>query len=492
MSTLPRFHDLIADAAELTILCIGDIMLDRFVYGRVDRISPEAPIPVLRVEREDTMLGGAGNVIRNLASLGSQAHYFGRVGTDVTARTVHHLLEDQTGAKAHLYNDDRCPTIQKTRYMAGTQQMLRADFEETPPLTPHHQATLLKDVSAQLANCQAMILSDYGKGVLENDCAHQLITMAQAAGVPVVVDPKGTDYSLYRGASVITPNRKELSEASGMICQNDDQIIRAARHIIDTCGIEAVLATRSQDGMSLIHKDGSVLHLPTRAREVFDVSGAGDTVVATLALCLASGASLAEGAELANIAAGLVVAKIGTATVYGEELIDALHHRDLSDAEDKIMGKEAATDRVRRWKQQGKTVGFTNGCFDLLHPGHISLLKQSASQCDKLIVGLNSDASVKRLKGEERPLQNEIARATVLSSLEMVDMVVIFQEDTPLETLEALVPDVLVKGADYTIDQVVGAELIQKAGGRVFLADLKAGFSTTNTVNKMKKAPSEP
>jgi len=364
--------------------------------------------------------------------------------------------------------------------------MLRADLEESFPLTPLHQADLLKDVANALPTAHALILSDYGKGVLDNDCAQQLITLARGAGLPVIVDPKGKDYSLYRGASVVTPNRKELSEASGLPCQSDDQIIHAARHIIQTCGIDAVLATRSQDGMSLIHKDGTLVHLPTRAREVFDVSGAGDTVVATLALCLALGADLSDGAELANIAAGLVVAKIGTATVYGEEVIDALHHRDLSDVEAKIMGRESAKDRVRRWKQQGKTVGFTNGCFDLLHPGHISLLKQSAQQCDKLIVGLNSDASVKRLKGEERPLQTEMARATVLSSLEMVDMVVIFEEDTPLETLEYLLPNVLIKGADYSIDQVVGADLIQTNGGRVFLADLKSGFSTTNTVNKLK------
>ncbi|SCA56382.1 Bifunctional protein HldE (Includes: D-beta-D-heptose 7-phosphate kinase; D-beta-D-heptose 1-phosphate adenylyltransferase) [Candidatus Terasakiella magnetica] len=488
MSQHAHLIDLVSSEKSVEILCVGDIMLDRFVYGSVERISPEAPIPVLKIEREDAMLGGAGNVVRNLLSLGAEARFCGLVGEDEAGRTIAGLLNEDDHCCANLLLDKNRPTSMKTRFMASNQQMLRTDHETVAPLSQNLQDDLLLDVAESLGNAKVMVLSDYGKGVLESETPTHLINLAKKAGIPVIVDPKGIDYSKYRGATLVTPNRKELSEASRMKCGDDASIVAAARHIIETCGIENVLATRSQDGMTLVTRGGDVVHLPTQAREVFDVSGAGDTVVASLALALAHGASLSDGAKLANVAAGIVVAKIGTASVYSEELIEALHHQDLSQAEAKIVQKAPAKDRITRWQTQGKTVGFTNGCFDLLHPGHISLLKQSASQCDKLIVGLNSDASVKRLKGDERPLQNEMARATVLSSLACVDMVVIFDEDTPLELLSHLLPDVLVKGADYTIDQVVGADLIQQNGGRVFLANLEDGFSTTNTVNKLKKS----
>ncbi|MDV7339851.1 D-glycero-beta-D-manno-heptose-7-phosphate kinase [Terasakiella sp. A23] len=481
-----RHVDLINRASNIEILCIGDIMLDRFVYGSVDRISPEAPIPVMRIEREESMLGGAGNVVRNLLSLGANARFCGLIGEDDAGREVAALLNEDDHCTANLIMDSNRPTSLKTRYMASNQQMLRADHEQVAPLNDQQHQDLLLDVAESLGVVNVMVLSDYGKGVLENDAPENLIALAKKADIPVIVDPKGVDYSKYRGATLVTPNRKELSEASQMACDSDSSIVAAAKHIIETCGIENVLATRSQDGMTLVTKDGDVVHLPTEAREVFDVSGAGDTVVATLAMAIGLSASLEDGADLANVAAGLVVAKMGTASVYQEELINALHHQDISQAEAKILGREGAKDKVIRWQRQGLKVGFTNGCFDLLHPGHISLIKQSANQCDKLIIGLNSDASVKRLKGEERPVQTEMARATVLSSLGDVDMVVIFEEDTPMETLSALLPDVLIKGADYTIDQVVGAELIQQNGGRVFLAQLEDGFSTTNTVKKLK------
>ncbi|NVK18666.1 MAG: bifunctional D-glycero-beta-D-manno-heptose-7-phosphate kinase/D-glycero-beta-D-manno-heptose 1-phosphate adenylyltransferase HldE [Methylocystaceae bacterium] len=486
MTSRARHIDTLTRANTAEILCVGDIMLDKFVYGSVDRISPEAPIPVVRITREESMLGGAGNVVRNLLSLGANAKFCGLVGEDEAGREVGGLLNEDDNCSANLILDPQRPTSLKTRYMASNQQMLRADLEQTGPLSEQQQQDLLLDVAECLGTIKVMVLSDYGKGVLEGDSAEHLIALAKKADIPVIVDPKGMDYSKYRGATLVTPNRKELSEASQMACDSDASIVAAARYIIETCGIDNVLATRSQDGMTLVTKSGEVVHLPTEAREVFDVSGAGDTVVATMALALSLGQSLADGAELANVAAGIVVAKTGTASVYQDELVNALHHQDINKAEAKIMERQNAKEKVVHWQRQGLSVGFTNGCFDLLHPGHISLIKQSASQCDRLIVGLNSDASVKRLKGEERPVQTEMARATVLSSLADVDMVVIFDEDTPMETLSALLPDVLIKGADYTIDQVVGAELIQQNGGRVFLAQLEDGFSTTNTVNKLK------
>lgn len=487
MSEHAHLIDKVAQAETVEILCVGDIMLDRFVYGQVERISPEAPIPVLKIEREDAMLGGAGNVVRNLLSLGTNARFCGLIGEDEAGSQVAALLNEDDRCCANLLMDSTRPTSLKTRFMASNQQMLRTDSEQVGPLSETQHRDLILDVAEGLGAAKVMVLSDYGKGVLHGENAIDLIALAKKADIPVIVDPKGTDYSKYRGATLVTPNRKELTEASRMPCDSDHAIVAAARHIIDSCGIENVLATRSQDGMTLVTKGGDVVHLPTEAREVFDVSGAGDTVVASLALMLALGGSLADSAKLANVAAGIAVGKIGTASVYREELVEALHHQDLSQAEAKVVGCESAKDRVRRWQTQGHSVGFTNGCFDLLHPGHISLLKQAAGQCDKLIVGLNSDASVQRLKGPERPVQNEMARATVLSSLACVDMVVIFGEDTPLELLASLLPDILVKGADYTIDQVVGADLIQQNGGRVFLAQLEDGFSTTNTVNKLKQ-----
>jgi len=312
-----------------------------------------------------------------------------------------------------------------------------------------------------------------------------VIEAARAGGKPVIVDPKGADYSIYSGATMVTPNRKELHDATKMPVQSDAEIIAAANKLIGTCGIERVLVTRSQDGMSLVSSDGSVVHLPAVAREVFDVSGAGDTVVAGMAACLAAGLGLTESAQLANIAAGIVVGKVGTAVAYASDIVAALHQSDLAAGEIKVLDRTAGADQVSVWKHKGHKVGFTNGCFDLLHPGHISLLTQARNGCDKLVVGLNSDASVQRLKGPTRPVQSEAARATVLASLACVDLVVIFDEDTPYELIAALKPDLLVKGSDYTIDKVVGADLVQSWGGSVLLADLVAGQSTTATIARM-------
>jgi D-beta-D-heptose 7-phosphate kinase/D-beta-D-heptose 1-phosphate adenosyltransferase len=379
------------------------------------------------------------------------------------------------------------PTTIKTRYIAGGQQLLRSDNETTATLAAPTISNL-SALAAQLApDVSAIILSDYGKGVLHGDVVAATIAAARKAGKPVIVDPKGTDYSIYRGATVVTPNRAEAQAATGIDIQSDEDAIAAATKIITECGIENVLLTRSQDGMTLVTSKGEATHLPTEAREVFDVSGAGDTVVACLASAIAGGASLSDAARIANVAAGIVVGKIGTAVVYPDELISVLHHHDLMIGEAKLMPLDRMVDRVERWRRKGYKVGFTNGCFDLLHPGHLSLLQQARSNCDRLIVGLNSDASVKRLKGEARPVQSEAARAAVLGSLETVSGVVIFGEDTPITVIEALKPDILVKGADYTIDKVVGADIVQGYGGKVVLANLADGFSTTSTIARINQ-----
>lgn len=467
------------------VLCVGDIMLDRFVSGAVDRISPEAPIPVLRVLRETSMLGGAGNVVRNLVGLKARALFLSTVGDDSAGREIADMLGDLPLVTPSLEVETGRQTGIKIRYIAGSQQLLRTDRETVKDIAPERAASLLAGLSAQVTQCRAMVLSDYGKGVLTADVIRTSLDLAIAAGVPTVVDPKGRDYSIYRGATVVTPNRKELNDATGLPTQTDSEVILAARQLIDSCGIQNVLATRSQDGMTLVQADGTVTHLPAEAREVFDVSGAGDTVVATLAAALAAGASLTDAAELANVAAGIVVGKVGTAAVTTHELVETLHHQDLESSDAKVLEQDRAVERVDLWRRRGQSVGFTNGCFDLLHPGHLSLLRQARAACDRLVVGLNTDASVKRLKGDSRPIQSEAARAAVLAALQMVDAVVLFGEDTPYDLICALRPDVLVKGADYTVETVVGADVVMAAGGKVVLAQLEPGQSTTNTIRKM-------
>jgi D-beta-D-heptose 7-phosphate kinase/D-beta-D-heptose 1-phosphate adenosyltransferase len=479
-SALSDWIDRLADGR---VLCVGDVMLDRFVQGDVTRVSPEAPIPVLRIRRESAMLGGAGNVARNLVGLGTGVVFLSVVGDDAAGAEVGRLLDDLAGVEAHVIAEPARPTTLKTRFVAGGQQLLRADAESTAALSGAAADALLSAARDALPRCGALVLSDYGKGVLTEAVTRALIDMARAAGVPVVVDPKGADHRRYAGATVVTPNRSELSEATaGHATDSDASVEAAARLLIGACDLESVLATRSQEGMTLVPADGPAEHLPTEAREVFDVSGAGDTVVATLAAALAAGAPLSAGARLSNTAAGLVVAKVGTAAIAAADLSAALHHQDLARAEDKVVRLETLTETVDRWRRLGLRVGFTNGCFDLLHPGHVSLLAQARAACDRLVVGLNSDASVRRLKGPARPVQGEAARATVLASLADVDRVVIFGEDTPLRLINALKPDVLVKGADYSVETVVGADIVQGYGGRVLLARLEDGHSTTATL----------
>ncbi len=487
MTDLSHLAQLVEQLPNAKVLCIGDVMLDRFVYGSVTRISPEAPIPIIRVERESAMLGGAGNVARNATALGASVRFLSLVGDDLPGREVMEYVANDKGVEPYIQIERNRPTTIKTRYIAGGQQLLRSDNETTATLAAPTISNL-SALAAQLApDVSAIILSDYGKGVLHGDVVAATIAAARKAGKPVIVDPKGTDYSIYRGATVVTPNRAEAQAATGIDIQSDEDAIAAATKIITECGIENVLLTRSQDGMTLVTSKGEATHLPTEAREVFDVSGAGDTVVACLASAIAGGASLSDAARIANVAAGIVVGKIGTAVVYPDELISVLHHHDLMIGEAKLMPLDRMVDRVERWRRKGYKVGFTNGCFDLLHPGHLSLLQQARSNCDRLIVGLNSDASVKRLKGEARPVQSEAARAAVLGSLETVSGVVIFGEDTPITVIEALKPDILVKGADYTIDKVVGANIVQGYGGKVVLVNLADGFSTTSTIARINQ-----
>ena len=468
------------------VLCVGDVMLDRFAYGEVERISPEAPIPVFRHQHEATMAGGAGNVLRNLSALGVAARIVAVIGDDGAGSELQALIEAEEGAQARLFAAKGRETTIKTRYIAGSQQLLRADRETTTDIEPAIAEKIVAAVAAALAETDAIVLSDYGKGVLTPEVTARIIEAARQAGKPVVVDPKGPDMSHYRGASVVTPNRRELAEAAGTAVSDAAEIIIAAEKLIAGCGIEAVLVTRAKDGMTLVTNAGAE-HLEAMKREVFDVSGAGDTVVATLAAAIGAGVALADAAAIANAAAGIVVGKVGTAAVEKSELIDALHGRDRSGAGSKLASFEAALERIARWRRKGLRIGFTNGCFDLLHPGHVSLFEQARGACDRLVVGLNSDASVARFKGAGRPIQAEAARAAVLGSVASVDLVVVFADDTPMKLIEAIRPDVLVKGADYTIEEVVGAEFVQSYGAKVLLAEIAPGHGTTQTIARMVK-----
>lgn len=473
--------------AGVRVLAVGDLMLDRFVYGAVDRISPEAPVPVLRIERESVMLGGVGNVARNLRALGATVCLVALMGRDQEARDIKGLLRDDLEIESHLIEDEARPTTIKTRYIAGSQQMMRADRERIVPASGSLAEEIVDRAVADLAQARAMVLSDYGKGVLTEPVLRRLIEAAAEQGVPVIVDPKGNDYGRYAGATLVTPNRRELAEATGRVAEGDDGIVETAMGLIEASGVQGVLVTRSQDGMSLVRSGAEPLHLSATAQEVYDVSGAGDTVVATLAAALGAGIAVDDACRLANVAAGIVVAKMGTATAAAYEMAAALRQRELDVGESKTHTLEEARALAESWRRQGLKVGFTNGVFDLLHPGHVSLLRQARAACDRLVVGVNSDASVKRLKGESRPIQNDASRALVLGSLATVDAVVIFSDDTPLAVIETLRPDVLVKGADYTVATVVGADVVQSYGGRVMLASLEDGHSTTATVARISK-----
>jgi len=469
------------------VLVVGDLMLDRFIDGEVDRISPEAPVPVMRVRGETDMLGGAGNVARNLAALGAETHFVAVVGNDRIGKAVTALTGKLEGLRADLIVDRNRETTIKTRYVVGRQQVLRADRESGHPVVGDVEAELVKRVTRGLKASQVVVLSDYGKGTLTPQTIGAIVAAARKARRPVLVDPKGSDYGPYRGAHLVTPNRKELAEASKLATGDEAGIVSAARRLAKGCGIYAVLATRGPDGMTLVEGKKKPRHLPAQAREVFDVSGAGDTVIAAIAAALAVGAPLVEAARLANVAAGIVVGKAGTAVASRDEIAAALLHEELLAGERKVVTLDEAVAKAAAWRAQGLTVGFTNGCFDLLHPGHVSLLAQARAACDRLIVGLNDDASVARLKGKGRPVQNEAARSTVLGSLATVDLVALFAEDTPERLIKAIKPDLLVKGADYKLNEVVGAKIVEGYGGKVMLAKLKPGHSTSATIRKLDK-----
>jgi D-beta-D-heptose 7-phosphate kinase/D-beta-D-heptose 1-phosphate adenosyltransferase len=507
-------HEIVTKMTGIPVLVIGDVMLDRFVIGEVSRISPESPIPILEVRRETKMLGGAGNVLRNLHGLAATAEIVALIGDDAEGKIVSGLVEAAGASAANLITIPDHPTTIKTRFVASRQQLLRVDQEQKIRLTGEQESAVLDRIRRALPQQKAVVLSDYGKGVLTQAVLTETLRLALENGIPVLVDPKGADYAKYRGASVVTPNRKELSEtAGGLPAQEDAEIVAAARKIAEECGIGAVIATRSEDGMTIVtsRKTEDPIHLRTRAIEVFDVSGAGDTVIATVAAALATGASLPVAAGLANVAAGIVVAKIGTAAIRQAELLEMLDKGDTALQTTPTSAKEAvdlsrkalvctwdeAQEQIERWRARGLKVGFTNGCFDILHAGHVNYLNDARNFCDRLVLGLNYDRSVQLLKGPSRPINDELSRATVIGGLGCVDMVVFFgaqekgEDNTASRLIQHIQPDLYFKGADYTIERIPEAKIVQSYGGMVRLIPLTEGKSTTATLAKISAGSGE-
>ena len=482
------FEKHLTDLSAQTVLCIGDLMLDEFVYGDVTRISPEAATPVIAVKRTEVMVGGAGNVARNLVSLGTRCIFVGVVGNDDAGVALTKALAAHPLIEFHLATDVTRQTTRKVRFVSEhhSAHLLRADWEVSAPVDATSEDALIGHAIKAMPRAGAVVLSDYAKGTLTPRVVRAVIDAANKLGKPVLVDPKGRDYSIYKGATLITPNRQELAEATGSAAKTDEEVAAAASDLGRALGAKAVLVTRSEDGMTLVEQ-GHATHIPAYPVRVRDVSGAGDTVMAVLAAMLAMKTDFESAMRAANAAAAVVVGKRGTATLSVAELRSRILPAATLAAEEKIVFDWALLDEhTAQWRKAGLRIGFTNGCFDLLHPGHIKLLAGARAACDRLVLGLNGDGSVTRLKGDGRPVQPVQARAEVLAALEAVDLVVVFDEDTPEKLIARVKPAILVKGSDYKREDVVGHAIVEALGGEVILIDLVPGQSTTSMVERSR------
>jgi D-beta-D-heptose 7-phosphate kinase / D-beta-D-heptose 1-phosphate adenosyltransferase len=477
-------ESLFSHIGRLKCLVIGDLMLDEYLWGKTDRISPEAPVQVVDVVREEMRLGGAGNVANNLVALGAQVSVCSVIGQDQNGQTLLSAFRDRNIDVEAILLDPQRHTSKKTRVVASNQQIVRIDRESRDVLSADFEQQVCLWIIENIFQFNVILLSDYLKGVLTNKVIETVVSTAMRYGIPVLVDPKGSDYSRYKGTTILTPNRKEAEAASGVAIVDKESLAKAASIILEKAGLKYLLITRSEEGMSLFSLDKEPVHIPTVAREVFDVSGAGDTVLASIAIGIAAGMEITEAAGLANIAAGIAVSKLGTSIVTPNEIINAvaLTH---SDSDSKIKNRDVLAAIVETEKAKGKTIVFTNGCFDLLHAGHVKYLQKARCLGDMLILGLNSDTSVRRLKGESRPLIGEDERAHILAALNCIDYVVIFDGDTPLEIITQLKPHILVKGGDYAAEDVVGKDVVESYGGRVELVTFVDGKSTTNIIERI-------
>ncbi|MBI2877274.1 MAG: D-glycero-beta-D-manno-heptose-7-phosphate kinase [Candidatus Tectomicrobia bacterium] len=478
--------EIVSRAPETQVLVLGDLILDEYLWGKIDRISPEAPVPIVELEwsKENFSLGGAANVAHNLAHLGAQVLLAGTLGADERGAQMRAMLQGAGIDAQGVIEDSSRPTTCKTRILAHNQQILRLDREARHEISPALEGRLWGLIEPVLPRVTGIVLSDYRKGVLSDSLLQALLSQARARKIPVVVDPKGKDYTRYRGATVLTPNQKEAEAAAGVQIGQEEDLEAAGRYLLETTACDYLLVTRGKDGMSLFQRGGLLQHIPTVAREVFDVTGAGDTVISVFGLGLFLGGDPLEAARLANLAAGLVVSKVGTVPISHQELTESVAQ------EIHLRKKRVATLGELRilvnWaRSQGKRIVFTNGCFDLLHAGHIYYLQKARTLGDLLIVGLNDDHSVRQLKGSDRPLISQEERASILAALGCIDHVYIFNELTPASLLREIRPDVLVKGGDYTLETVVGRDFVESYGGRVVLIPYVAGHSTTGLVQQI-------
>jgi D-beta-D-heptose 7-phosphate kinase/D-beta-D-heptose 1-phosphate adenosyltransferase len=469
------------------VLVVGDLMLDRYLWGEVERISPEAPVPVVHVTRQTERLGGTANVAANLAGLGVEVTVAGHIGRDAEGGRLEEMLE-LAGIRPVLVRSASRITTTKTRVIGGHQQMLRLDQEEPGPYASDLSRALAQGVLQVLEDWRpgVVILSDYAKGTLDEHVCRTVIEAGRARGIPVLVDPKGRDYGKYRGATALTPNQKEAADACGVPARDVEAVLQAAEALRRRLGLEFMPVTRGEHGIALLSAAG-IAHLPATAKQVYDVSGAGDTVIATLATGLLAGLEVEECCRLANLAAGIVVGKVGTIPVSREELLHEIEWLDSSAQGDKICTVADLRVRLAVWRGKGERIVFTNGCFDLLHAGHVTYLETARALGDRLIVGLNTDRSVRALKGPSRPVIHEEDRARVMAALESVDAVVLFDEETPIELIRAVRPDVLVKGDDYTEEQVVGGAEVKSWGGRVALIPVMPGRSTSGIIARLNR-----
>jgi D-beta-D-heptose 7-phosphate kinase/D-beta-D-heptose 1-phosphate adenosyltransferase len=473
----------LSHVGSLRVLVVGDLMLDEYIWGRAGRISPEAPVPVVVVKSDDLRLGGAGNVAVNLLAMGCQVKVASVVGDDEDGRSLGHVMGRMALSFDNVVLDDKRQTTRKTRILASNQQMLRIDRESRAELSTDIENELICKVESCAVDVDAILISDYLKGVLTDRMLETIIDLAKKRSIPVIVDPKGSNFSKYRNATLLTPNIKEAELATGLEIRDMDSLLAAGQKLLIENQLESLIITRSEEGMSIFTENG-VTHIPTNAKEVFDVTGAGDTVLALLGIGLAAGLNVVDAAWLANIAAGVVVGKVGTSTVNPAELNDAiLLQQTFTDRT--IQTAESIERILEKKRAEGQTIVFTNGCFDLLHAGHVRYLQKARQLGNLLVLGLNSDASVRRLKGEKRPLLDQGERAHILAALECVDFLVIFDEDTPLELIKKVRPDILSKGGDYLPDEVVGKDYVESYGGRVELVQFVEGKSTTGIIEKI-------
>lgn len=487
MSTTGKLYSYVDKFPSMRVMCVGDMMLDIFVYGKTSRLSPEAPVPVLLEQKRRRMLGGAGNVVANLRSLGCRTHFVGVVGNDAEGADLIRFMDELGVEHELLLTVNGYHTSVKTRYVSGRQHMLRVDREEPLHVPDEVLADLLRGVEVRLQETDIVLLSDYGKGVFDERLTPAVIELARCAAVPVIVDPKTTDYSIYRGATLVKPNRKEFEGVTGMSFDPAepgfaDAALAAGREVCRKYGVQNLLVTLSEYGMIYLPGDEHEPYkwIPTEAKEVYDVSGAGDTSLAVLGVAMATGVSMRQAMKIANAASGIAVAKFGTACVTCYELRNKLEHKDQA----RVLTVDAAAHLADELRAQGLVIGFTNGCFDILHPGHLSSFERAHALCDVLFVGLNSDASVRRLKGPTRPINNQAARSAMVTALKPVDYVIIFEDDTALPLIERLRPDVIAKEG-YPIDKWPEGQLVESYGGKAVELPRVDGFSTTSIVEKI-------